>query len=190
MSIPKSRQLSFELQRALGPGEVLLWSEQPIPKDYIAESFWLSGIGLFILGTIYSRLPELAFSATAELRLLEHGVLAGSVLLASFFLISPYLAWKISLQTVFAITDRRVVILSSYRKVNVEAYLLEECSKIQAEKKPGGRGALYFSEKLEHDRKGRPRKVRIGFTALPDVDRAARVLQEARENRLRRSTAA
>ncbi len=94
--------------------------------------------------------------------------------------IPAFVAWRQSnhlRHTLYAITNRRALILSVGDPKRTESYPPERIEFLQTVPKAGGRGDLYFTTK----RGGRhgAERWRHGFLAIADVDQVARLMREA-----------
>lgn len=91
-------------------------------------------------------------------------------LLIGFGMLSvPYWTFRQAQQTIYAITDRRVLVIIAGKKRIVESYSGEDIGTVKRTERSDGTGNLTFAQKMESDGDGGQRKTDISFVGIPNV---------------------
>lgn len=203
-AVPGVNPVLRALKQQLEPGERILWSQQPLAGRSARSILF---IYLFAI-------PWTAMSGFMELTAFQHGsllmavfgvpfVLAGLAMLAM-----PYIVYQRALRTLYAITDRRVMVFTRHRGTNLESRPLLAIGEAHDQKiAADGSGSIQFSAmphshisyvKLEPGTSADPEalmrlaqahaprviissgKENFGFEHVPDVRQALDKLRQAR----------
>lgn len=170
----------------LASGERLVWADRPDPKARTRRSW-----------------PRLAFGAVVTLiagawsvqAMATHGGLAltGLVFVAIGILITTLPLWRRrDGQTVYAITDRRLMIIRDGANRRVRSFQPDDIETLERRERPDGSGDVIFAretlvpDRVRGNRAGPPyqgfRRRAIGFFGIADVQRveaAVRALRDA-----------
>jgi hypothetical protein len=164
-----------QLQAELQPGESVRWVEQPVPA-LLARAGW--ALVLFAI-------PWTAFAlfwVWGAARASSHGpgpfqvfplfglpfVAVGVGMLAS-----PFWIMRAARRTVYAVTDRRaLVIRGTWLGVNVRSFAPEKLGDLSRNQRPDGSGDLVFGQDVRPGNRGATRVVDYGFLAVPNVREA------------------
>lgn len=182
--IPPS--LGAMLQRELQASERLLWVGRPSPR----RMFVLHGCSALLLG-----IPILVVGAIARLLIFSKSALgSASNPAAQYFamtwdvgffavlvliLFSRLWLWRKALHTVYAVTDRRALVLEASRGQRAaQSFTGRQLAQAQRREGPDGWGDLVFERDVYG--KGAKRVERdVGFLRIPDVARVQRMLPVA-----------
>jgi hypothetical protein len=170
---------NYELQQAvqaqLDSGEQLLWYGQPIPKRTMRTAMpivlfgivWTSFALFWMAGAAGFRIPD--FSRLSESLFALFGI--PFVLIGLGLLASPYFVYKKAKRTVYAITNRRALIVIGGKSKFIQSYSGKEIGTISRSERADGTGDIFFGEEV-----GEKRTKPVGFLAIPDVRRVERIL--------------
>jgi len=161
-----------ELQKYLESGERLVWTGQP-RKGLIFRSFdafmipfsalWLG----FAIFWTYTALRGGAPFFFAAFGLIFVGV--GLVLLFGRF----YLDARMRANTFYAITDRRVLILSGMKRINLTTLNIKNLDVIEYSERADGSGSIYFGGKGPMSLVGSSMNWYPGVKIIPMLDQIA-----------------
>jgi hypothetical protein len=186
--IERSYDAELVAQNELSPGEPLVWAGRPSPGAMARASlpilifaipwtafaiFWVvmaSGIttgatnrGFFILFPLFG-LPF---------------VLVGLAMTSA-----PYWAYRKAQNTIYAITDRRLMIITEGRSKTVQSYDADEIGEITRRERADGSGDLIFARTADAhtDTDGYSRsRTQVGFLGVPDVRTVERYVRELKD---------
>ncbi|HEY0755131.1 MAG TPA: hypothetical protein VGD98_14325 [Ktedonobacteraceae bacterium] len=150
-----TKKLEVSLSNELLAGEEVIWSGRPLTHS---KSFSPTARGLFITGLIYT-IVGLISCFLGLLFLLNILPLAGDpgrfviflvlgglfVILGVVFLLVVRLANFAPRSSLYAITNRRAMIIHSGRYLRVTSYNVREISQVQRLERPDGSGDLIFA---------------------------------------------
>jgi hypothetical protein len=172
--------LEAVLLSELGPGERLLWAGQPGPGG-LAKNTW--PMALFAI-------PWTAFALTWVALALAGARALGHVLAYAFPLFGvPHLAigfWMLSgplrararaRRTVYAVTDRRALILDAGRTTIVESHDRAALGAITRRDRRDGTGDVLLSRTTWVDSDGDRRANEVGFFAIAGAREVERLLR-------------
>jgi hypothetical protein len=160
------------LQLELDVGERVLWSGQPLPGKLARGQ----------MGAVLFAIPWTAFAVCWTVDATAAGGVFGLfgvpfVLTGVFLLCAPWLAYRRARHTVYAITDRRALVIApagellSSGRIEVESYMPHPNSIIRTINRDGS-GDLVFA--VESNDNGDVRKGFIGVVNVSDVEQLAR----------------
>ena len=171
---PMPAPLAQRLQTELRPGEVLVWSGQPLPKLAARGAWIFSAIGGVML------IPMLLFVGFFILMLL---VLknAGSLicflpflcvlaLMIAMLVGLPIFARRSALNTVYALTNQRVIIWrQGIFSLSVRSFSPDQLGEFRREERPDGSGRIIFRQSHQRDMDGNYHTYTVGFLAIAHV---------------------
>lgn len=93
------------------------------------------------------------------------------VLIGIAMLLSPWWAYRRAARTVYAATDRRLLIVTETwgRAKAVRSHSCEDLGDLKKVERPDGSGDLIFALELVRGRRGRAYQKEIGFFGIPEV---------------------
>ena len=180
-------QLQSLLDEELNEGEELRWSCQPsVPRAIIRSLslvffvvFWL-GISVFTAYTMYADAKEGEDVPTIAIVIISIFLIIGL-----FMLPLPYLMVRRAKNTVYAITNKRAIILRKGSTINIRSFGPEKLTDIIKRIRSDGSGDLILERTVSYDRSskgGTRRKVsEVGFFGIPRVNEVEDMLIELRE---------
>ena len=177
----------FEVQQVataqLDGGEKLLWSGSPRPSQ----------AALSVLPATLMGVPFLGF-ACFWVTMALHGVsrmprTAGPWFLFPLFglpfvlvglgmLLSPLWAWLLARRTVYAVTDKRVLIIGGAFGRNVQSFTAVELGDFTRSERADGSGTLWFGWRAAPTRNMTPGRARIGFVGVADVRTVEQLIRD------------
>ena len=172
-------QLQQLVRSELNPEEKVLWSGHPDAKR---AAIAMLPIYLFAI-------PWTAFSLSFMVRWhsrsgFDSGLDIGSLIFQSPFILigvgilcSPLWVYAKSQRTVYAITDKRVLIIEGGRSKTVQSYDETSVGDIQRVERVDGSGDLTFAQKYSKDSDGDVRKTDIKFVGIPEVRRVEEIIR-------------
>jgi hypothetical protein len=187
------------IDRELDVGEKLLWAGRPhalraalteLPT-YLFSVPWTCFFGWKLWNAWMSpRAPELfrssdrgpccsfPFSLINELTN-ERIFMVPFVLVGLLFLFAPLLAYLHARWTTYAVTDRRVLILSSGLRKSMRTFTATEIGRIECKAGRGGYGDVTFAREAVTDSEGGSGFADVGFSNIAAAQSVARLLQGA-----------
>lgn len=175
-------ELDRELQAELGDGESILWQGQPDPKRATVMAlpiilfaipwtafaiFWMWGASGF--GKVDSSQP---FHYIFMLFGLPF------VLIGVGMLSSPFWIAKTASQTVYAITNKRAIIIKGLKSRTVNSYYARDIKEITRTERPDGTGDVIFARSLTATSNSGSNSTLIGFTGIPDPRTVEQLLRD------------
>jgi hypothetical protein len=168
-------QAEQEINRQLDPGEGLLWSGAPSPGRMA-----LSALPVTVFGIPFSAFAAywiyMAFTITSKSKSSLGGPLNLFPLFGVPFLLvglgmltAPLWAFLGAGRTLYAVTNKRALIISNLFSTSVKSYAHSEIRELQRVERAGGTGDLYFASRDVVTRSGGVSHRRIGFLGIPDV---------------------
>lgn len=144
--------LESRVQPELDPGEYLLWVGQPSPRRFLRESLSSFGLGIvwtafivnFIIG--WYSFPHGELSVPSGLFGLR-GILSSIffvpfILVGIGMLLSPVRSYRSAKRTVYAITNKRALIVEGAGSRSVQSYGEGEISNIERVERADGSGDM------------------------------------------------
>ncbi len=183
--------LSARLRSALGRGEKLVWSGRPIPGQ-VARAAWpiyLFAIPWTAFALFWESLalsPWFALQGQPDIAGIQKAMavvfpLFGLPFIAIGFwmLAKPFQAIAEARRTLYALTDRRAIIVCFMDKgePQLESFGYENM-RVECTEKRDGIGSLFFAFNRTTDSEGHPKIERRGFEHIPVVrDVEAKILR-------------
>lgn len=169
------------LQNELDAGETLLWQGAPDPARLAQRNLWQAAFGgcftcfaLFWMGGAFF-ISSMIAGATGW-RLLSAFPLFGLIFLVVGLglLFSPLTAMKRGSSTVYAVTDRRLIVLESGK---VLSYSPSDLQTLERRDTPDGRGDLVFQRRTSYSSEGHSSVREIGFFGIPNPREVERLVR-------------
>lgn len=167
-----------DLQRELEPGERLLWVGRADPARMILSDLYLLWFAIpwtALFVWLSFQIPELPPVPGWLLRL----GMAPFVLFGLSMLLSPLWAYLKGRRTLYAITDRQVLIVTEGRTRTVQSFREGEITKIVRTERPDGSGDLTFSERVVRDDEAHTRVEDVALIGIPEVREVEKILRSA-----------
>jgi hypothetical protein len=180
-------KLHSTLVNEIEPGETLVWLDQPNPKAYAWMSLpiilfaipWTAFAIFWIAGASEFKIPK--FHKPWDLFPL-FGL--------PFFLIglgmlsSPFWAMRTARGTVYAITDRRVLIIQKLFSARIRTVLPHQIGNLSRKQKDDGSGTIQFENLSDTEKRlqNETQKMPLGFYGVSDVKNVERLLRELAES--------
>jgi hypothetical protein len=166
--------LSAELQS----GETLLWVGKPSPSRIALqnrEALVTAGIALAALFVVLTAFPFTAIFSFLFFGCAMPWVVLLFTLLPIYYLARPVLDYLAAERTVYALTDRRAVILKPKRGGRVvETY--RTVQQIERRDLGGGKGDLLFASEIDPQSKRAYRIRKVGFIGVAQVREVERLM--------------
>jgi hypothetical protein len=169
----------------LGTEECLLWSGRPDARRiaalqtlpiFILAAPWIAVVLYWTASSFAFRLPEFTFDSLL-------GIWPFFGLLVALFgltlLALPWLAYRKATRTVYAITDRRCLIIIAGKRNYVDAYGQEDISAIKRIERRNGTGDLIFTASSAGAAKDLTRVGKAVFYGIPGVRQAEETARRA-----------
>ncbi|MEW6207400.1 MAG: hypothetical protein AB1631_03470 [Acidobacteriota bacterium] len=186
--------LQMKTQDEMEAGERLLWSDQPDPKRLSRRAILISLFGIpwtafalfWVVAAAGFRLPDFSsFSDGFQAVFPLFGI--PFVLIGMGMLAAPLWAYRSAKRTVYAITNRRALVISFGRAKKVQSYFEQDIGDINRTERADGSGNLIFRAEETTDNRGNVRLNQIGFFGVRDVRQVERILLDAFKNEDRQS---
>jgi hypothetical protein len=167
---PVRRMLQAELQ----PGESIRWLAQPIPKRLAMTSLPIVLFAVpwtaFAVFWVWGAANSTCSSPSLEARLFPlFGV--PFVLVGLGMFASPFWLMRAAKRTVYAVSDRRALVVSQRWSLPVRSFEPEKLCDLRRDQHGDGSGNLVFGQDIVATRNG-SRAVDYGFMAVPNVREA------------------
>ena len=168
-------------------GEELIWTGQPRPGRFAIRSLpivlfgipWTAFAVFWTCGAAGFKLPD--FSSPAAFFPL-FGL--PFVLIGIGMLTSPVWMMCKAKRTVYAITDRRAIILRSGWSTDVRSFDPEDLRDLRRKERRDGSGDIVIAHDVVMSGRHGPSRTAVGFLAIPNVREVERLLVEiARQDR-------
>jgi hypothetical protein len=176
---PLMMNIDFEAQQTaqaqLEAGERLLWHGRPDPKRQL-----LGSLAVMLFGIPWTAFALFWTGAASGLiwgdRQLGWHSLFGLfgvpfVLVGLGMLTSPYWTYQKAQRTVYAITNRRAMIISGTRTRKIQSFAGPDIGLIERTERTNGKGDVMFATIT-----GNKNMQRIGFTGITDARRVEQLL--------------
>ena len=168
-------EIDQTLNAQLDPGEGLLWSGAPHPARMALSALPATVAGIpftaFAAFWIYT-----AYTMTSHSKSSPGGPwvlfpLFGIPFLAVGLgmLTAPLWAFLAAARTVYAVTNKRAMIVSRLFSISVRSYLHADIHDLQRVERANGEGDVFFANRDIVTRSGGVVRKRIGFLGIPDV---------------------
>jgi len=175
------------LDQEIDKDEKLQWSAQPNISRAV-----ISAIPAAIFGAIFCAAPSfIAFNIFKDTQSGKDIPIVPLILIAVFLLAgmlmlsSPYWAAKRAKNTVYAITDKRAVIITKKRIIDIQSFGPDKLQDIIKRIRGDGSGDLIFERYVSshHTSKGRTKQkvTEIGFFGIPKVNEVEDLLKQIRQ---------
>jgi hypothetical protein len=172
------------LEQEIDKGEQLRWQCQPSVREAVKRSLpavvfaviWLA-ISLSVVFLVYSDTRK-----GKDVPLIAMGVAGLFVLIGFFLLTTPFWAARRAKNTVYAITDKRAIIITKKGSAaEILSFGEDKLKSIDKRVLIDGSGDLIFERQVSyHQSKGRTRQQvkEIGFFGIPQVNQVEDLLAE------------
>lgn len=177
-SLEAEREINQELQ----PEETLVWIGQPNP----ARAVWSAGAPvMFLFGLVFTVFAFFwTLSAAAPLLHSSHQRSAPNgfeiafpffgapfILVGLSFLLRPYWMYRLASQTIYAVTSKRLVVISGMRIRSVQSINPDALTGIDRLERPDGTGDIVFRSNQAPVAQPGPRFANLapGFYGIPNV---------------------
>ena len=177
------------LDRELAPGERIIWQARPAPSNRMRACLgnFLFGIPLFAFAVIWTLGASGGFASERSssrswppwFPVLWGGMF---ILLSACMLLSPLWAWWVARHTVYAITDRRAILIEAPFRRTIQSFTGERLTTVVRTEDSRGRGDLVFEREASKGSKGRTVYRDIGFFGLTDAKAVEQILQTTYAN--------
>jgi len=171
--LPLDPELCRRVAPDLEPGERLLWAGQPDARR----------VGRQLLPVLYLGVPWTLIALRSAIGWSGHEfpfsafpflfALAGLGICST-----PWCRYRTALVTYYAVTDRRVLILTEGKRRKLELYRPMDLCETERHELPDGSGDLLFARREEKDSDGGTRTVEIKFTGIPQVRAVERLVRQ------------
>lgn len=179
----RTSRLEDILARELTRGERVAWHGRPGPLSRVLASgrTFLFGIPFFAFSVFWTWEATGGFNeqgtgyavAFSKFAFLWGGMfmLAGASLL-----LSPLWAWWVARRTLYAVTDRRAILIEvPLRRARIQSFVGARLEGVIRRESPSGRGDLIFEREASKGSKGRTVYRDVGFFGLENA-RAVQLL--------------
>lgn len=174
----------------LDSGESLLWSGKPTPSGMALGALPMTFFGIpfagFALFWIWAAAGGI--SGSSERSFEGPGAFfplfgVPFLLVGLGVMLGPLWAYLGARKTVYAVTDRRAMIIIGAGTKSVRSFGPEDMGEILRVERPDGTGSLMFTSIPQAGSKGRVTLSRVGFVGIPDVRRVEQLIRENLERR-------
>ena len=164
----------------LESGERLLWSGSPSPGALAVSSIPLALMGIpFLAFSCFWVWMALRGTAHAPGPFLLFPLFGLSFVLVGLGIVgSPVLAWFSAKYTVYAVTEKRALIIGSFGVRKVRSFSHAQIGDITRMERSDGSGTLWFATREYVTSDGSPRSSRIGFVGIPDVRQVEQLIRD------------
>lgn len=180
-------ELERKLDEELEGGERIEWKGMPVPRLFKPESI---AIFLFAIPWTAFSLFWMAMAGMGTLAALDKGFnimmlfpLFGLPFLGIgiFMLLTPYFSYQADKKTLYAVTDRRIVIIKGGRSIETKSYLPDQLEEL-TKRERSETGDLVFAHRSRRGSKNREIREEIGFFNITDLRGAQASIKNLIEN--------
>jgi hypothetical protein len=168
-------EIDQTLNTQLDPGEGLLWSGAPNPARMALSALPATVVGVPFTGFAAFWIFT-AFTMTSKSGSSPPGPWVLFPLFGIPFLViglgmltAPLWAFLAAARTLYAVTNRRAMIVSRVFSTSVRSYMHADIHDLQRVERAGGEGDVFFANRDILTRNGGVVRRRIGFLGIPDV---------------------
>jgi hypothetical protein len=177
MDQARAEQIAIE---QLSGGERLLWAGSPAPG-----SAALGALPATVFGIPFTGFAAFWISSTARITTREEGPWAlfplfgvPFLLIGLGLLLAPLWAYLAARNTVYAVTERRALIISGSRSRRVRSFTGAEVGNITRVERADGWGTVTFAAGTPVGSKGFERYSRASFVGIPEVRRVEQLIRD------------
>ena len=176
-----STPLMNQLELELGQGERVVWSAQPVPSTFARGSIFLVLFGVVwtAFSVFWVVMASAGVSKGPKIALLFPLFGVPFVLIGIGMLTSPIWMRKSAGRTLYAITDRRALIVSRsvFGRTTVNSFEPARLGSTEHAYNPDGSGDIIFDSSTWVDSDGDRRSRRVGFLGVPEVRQVIPLIQ-------------
>lgn len=179
--------LQQKLRDELKANEKTIWAGQPDPNEMMKQAFKSYFIfipmTLFVLFWMYGasgfKMPTFNFENGFDLLSIVFPLFGLPFLMVAVWgLTSPVWAKRKAANTVYAITNQRLLSLNFDKATKVESYYPKDVKQLERTEKADGSGDLLLAKNEYRDSEGDlHRETQIGFYAVKDVKNVERIVE-------------
>ncbi len=179
--------LQQKLRDELKANEKTIWTGQPDPNVMMKQGFKLYFFfipwTLFALFWMYAasgfKLPSFNFENGFDAFGTLFPLFAVPFVMVGFWgLSSPVWVKRRAENTVYAITNQRLLLLMFGKNIKIESYYPKDVNQLARNEKPDGSGDLLFATNQYRDSDGDARTKQDGFYAVADVKKVERLVED------------
>lgn len=181
------RELTALVDTELQPGERIVWTGQPLPSRFARRS-----LGMVIFAIPWTAFAVFWIAAACQFKIPDFSQGGGFfplfglpfVLVGVGMLSSPFWMRRSARRTVYALTDRRALVLGggAWRSLSVRSFGPEKLRDLRRVQYPDGSGDLIFERTIHENSHNNRQSTDHGFLAIrevKDVETLARKLADA-----------
>lgn len=183
--------IEAELRRELASGERVLWSAQPLARRLKGGfGIWLFAVPWTLFALFWESmvlLPWSASSKTPDGITWTFGIIMPIfglpfIAIGLWMLWKPIKAMRQAGETLYALTDRRIIRLVSGPKRELHSVLIDQIGPINRNEAPDGTGHLRVETHSTTDSDGDQRTETFDVLGVPGVARLERLILENRKS--------
>lgn len=166
--------------RQIDTGERLLWSGTPAPGEAASAALPgtligapFTGFAVFWIWSAWSMAPQ----APGPFRFFPlFGV--PFALIGLGMMLAPLWVWLRAKNTVYAVTERRALIIVNGAGAGISWYAREDMGELTRMERADGSGSIFFATRASTTSRGFVKHTRVGFIGIPDVRNVERLIRE------------
>lgn len=166
--------------RQIEPGERLLWSGSPAPRAAAIAALPGTVVGVpftgFAVFWVWSAFQITSGSSGPGVFLPLFA--APFILVGLGLLASPLWGVLRARGTVYAVTERRALVIIEGPMGGIWSYGPGEVRDLMRHERADGSGSVFFAWRTSTNSRGFERHTRVGFIGVPDVRRVERLIRE------------
>ncbi len=169
-------RLAEILRQELAEDEKVVWAEMPEPRGFMSTSaVWdkfLFGAFLIFCSALVVWQPFEKHASNPLAGWEEMFLPCAFAIVGMHFLLAPLWSYLTAKQSVYAITDRRAIIIHALRGRTTRSFNIEWLDRFERQDGYSGRGSIIFDKEVFHTTGKSGTKTRyknIGFLGLCDV---------------------
>lgn len=179
---PSARVMQARLESEMAGGERIEWQAMPIPRwiEPATIAMVLFGIPWTAFAVFWTFGAAYGVSHSPGPWFLSFFPLFGLpfILVGIGLLSSPFWSRRRARNTIYAITDRRALIIQGARSVETKSFGPDALAEITRRERRNGTGDVLFSRKEWRDSDGDRQTREIGFFSIPEPRRVETLLRE------------
>ena len=183
LTIPE--KLQSMIRNELKCGESVLWMERPKTLFFDSGTIPLFSFAIPWTATSLFMLDKILNGNSGEGMDVVGVIFMTPFLLLGFGMLScPLWNWLKSRRTVYIITDRRALIFSGLRSIEVRSFPPDKLGDTFRKEKPGGRGDVIIQQRSWLDSDNDRQTEELGFLRVKNACRVEDLLRELATGRL------
>jgi len=173
--------LRTRIERELEPGEKIVWTDMPAPKFFTPASTSLFVFGVFVTGfAVYWICSAAGFKIPDFKKGSDFFPLFGlpMIFIGLGMLSTPVWAYRKALRTVYAVTDKRAIIIEGGWVTTIRSFPPDKLHDVYRKERRDGSGDVILERREWAHSGGTPQMQETGFLRIKNPREVERMLRK------------